>query len=37
MLFHQAEDVDTMRERKATDDREREVKLATLKAGMLPQ
>jgi len=37
LVRRQAEDVDAMRERKATDDREREVKLATLKAGMLPQ
>jgi len=37
MVRRQAEDVDAMRERKATDDREREVKLATLKAGLLPQ
>ncbi|KIM27527.1 hypothetical protein M408DRAFT_24459 [Serendipita vermifera MAFF 305830] len=35
MVRHQAEEVDAMRERKATDDREREVKLANLKAGLL--
>lgn len=35
MVRQQAEEVDSMRERKATDDREREVKLANLKAGLL--
>jgi len=35
MVRKQAEEVDAMRERKATDDREREVKLANLKAGIM--
>lgn len=35
MVRQQAEEVDAMRERKATDDREREVKLANLKAGIM--
>ncbi|KAG8861593.1 hypothetical protein FRB91_003715 [Serendipita sp. 411] len=35
LLRRQAEEVDAMRERKATDDREREVKLANLKAGLM--
>ncbi|PVG04217.1 hypothetical protein CPB86DRAFT_771632 [Serendipita vermifera] len=35
MVRRQAEEVEEMRERKATDDREREVKLANLKAGLV--
>jgi len=37
MVRRQAEDVEAMRERKAVDDRERELKLETLRAGLIPQ